>query len=302
VADHIRTAVFMIADGVLPSNTGCGYILRRVIRRAVRHSDLISLKHGSLLALSEIIIEKYKNTYPELTQNKEIIQREIEIEESKFRQTLEKGIREFEKGADPFILFTTYGFPIELIVELAKEKGKEIDLEDFNKKLKEHQELSRISSVGMFKGGLANFGEQSIKYHTATHLLLASLRQILGEDITQKGSNITAERMRFDFNWLEKLTVEQLKSIEDLVNQKIKENIPVEMLELPKEEAVKIVKNLSFDLSKYGDIVRIYKIGDFSIEFCGGPHVSNTSGLGHFKITKEEAVSAGVRRIKGILV
>lgn len=309
VADHIRTAVFIIADGVLPSNTGRGYILRRVLRRVIRHSDLISLKHGSLLELSEIIIEKYKNTYPELLKNKDVIQKEIEMEENKFRLTLEKGLKEFERGVDPFILFTTYGFPIELIVELAKEKGKEINLIDFNKKLKEHQELSRTSSAGMFKGGLVDDGDETKKLHTATHLLNQALRLVLGDHVTQKGSNINQERLRFDFTHPEKLTEEEKEKVEKIVNNKIEEGLPVGFIEMSKIEAEKIAIH-SFN-EKYGDMVKVYSIGSdekgyFSREFCGGPHVSNTKELAdnnkRFKIQKEEAVSAGVRRIKAVLI
>jgi len=308
VADHVRTAVFIIADGVLPSNTGRGYILRRVLRRVIRHSDLISLKHGDLLKLSEIIIEKYKNTYPELETKKDIIQKEIEMEENKFRLTLEKGLKEFERGVDPFILFTTYGFPIELIIELAKEKGKEINLEDFNKKLKEHQELSRTSSAGMFKGGLVDDGDETKKLHTATHLLNQALRLVLGDHIIQKGSNINADRLRFDFTHPQKMTDEEKQKVEDIVNKKIDEGLQVSYKEISKEEAEKIAVH-SFN-EKYGDVVKVYSVGDektgyFSREFCGGPHVSNTRELGdnnkRFKIQKEEAVSAGVRRIKAIL-
>ncbi|MFA6386315.1 MAG: alanine--tRNA ligase [Candidatus Paceibacterota bacterium] len=301
VADHLRSSVFIIADGGLPSNTGSGYILRRILRRVIRYADKLSLKDGYLTRIIDIVIEKYKDAYPELEKNKEVIKDEILKEESKFRLTLEQGLKAFEKGVNPFDLFQSYGFPIELTIELAKEKGIKIDREDFDKKLKEHQELSRTSSAGMFKGGVAGTGVMETRYHTATHMLLATLRQILGEDIIQKGSNITAERMRFDFNWGDKLTEDQLKSVEDLVNQKIGEDIAVLMVELPKDEASKIVKNVSFDLSKYGDIVKVYKIGDFSAEFCGGPHVESTGVLGHFKIIKEEASSAGVRRIKAIL-
>ena len=301
VADHIKASLFIISDGVFPSNTGAGYVLRRLIRRAVRFSK------KSLVGEIQKIQYIYRDVY--VLDDKG----EIEKEENKFRVTLQNGLKEFEKGIDPFVLATTYGFPIELTMELAKEKGKEIDLEDFNKKMTEHQKLSQTASAGMFKGGLADAGEQSTKYHTATHLLLAALRKILGEDIVQKGSNITAERMRFDFNWPEKVPADKLKEIEDLVNKKINEKIPVEMMELPKEEAVKIVKNLSFDLSKYGDIVKVYKIGDFSAEFCGGPHVKNTAELdfssraeardrGPFKIQKEEAVAQGIRRIKAVLL
>lgn len=289
IIDHVKASLFMISDGVIPGNTGRGYVLRRLIRRASRFSK------EPLSKMIEKIKKIYEGVY-DLDDNGI-----IKEEEEKFRLTLEQGLKAFEKGINPFDLFQSYGFPIELTIELAKEKGIKIDKEDFDKKLKEHQELSRTSSVGMFKGGLAGTGEMETKYHTATHMLLAALRQILGEDIIQKGSNITSERMRFDFNWGDKVTEVQLKSIEDLVNQKIGDDISVEMIELPKEEASKIVKNLSFDLSKYGDIVKVYKIGDFSAEFCGGPHVESTGVLGRFKITKEEASSQGVRRIKAIL-
>jgi len=286
----VKAALFMISDGVIPSNTGAGYVLRRLIRRTVR--------------LSQKPLEQEIGRIKKIYEDVYILDDKGEIgkEEKKFRETLEKGLKEFEKGIDPFILFTTYGFPIELTEELAKEKGKEINIENFNKKMIEHQKLSQTASAGMFKGGLADVGEKSTKYHTATHLLLAALRKILGEDIVQKGSNITSERMRFDFNWPEKVLADKLKEIEDLVNAKIQEAIPVEMQELPKEEAIKVVKNLSFDLSKYGEMVKIYKIGDFSIEFCGGPHVTNTKELGQFKIQKEEAVAQGIRRIKAVLL
>jgi len=317
VADHIRTAVFIIADGVLPSNTGRGYILRRVLRRAVRYSDLISLKHGSLLALSEVVIEKYKKAYPELEKNKIIIKEEINKEESKFRQTLEKGLKEFERGIDPFILFTTYGFPIELIVELAKEKGRDVDLKAFNEKLKEHQELSRTSSAGMFKGGLVDVGEETKRLHTATHLLNSALREVLGNDVIQKGSNINTERLRFDFAYPQKLTEEEKEKIEKIVNKKIKEKLLVSFIEMPKEEAEKIATH-SFN-EKYGDMVKVYSIGDkkngyCSREFCGGPHAETTGDLAVgrgpdgrirkdmvFKIQKEEAVASGIRRIKAVL-
>jgi len=305
VADHVRTAVFIIADGVLPSNTGRGYILRRIIRRAVRYSDLISLKHGSLLALSEIIIEEYKDAYPELLKNIDTIKKEIEKEENKFRLTLELGIREFGKGADPFILFTTYGFPIELTEELAKEKGIKIDLDDFKKKMEEHQKLSQTSSAGIFKGGLANHNEKTIKLHTAHHLLLAGLQAIVSPDIRQRGSNITEERLRMDFVCDHKLTDEEKQKVEDWVNDKIKENLKVIRREMSLSEAEKLGAQMEFG-AKYPETVSIYFIEDkdgkqISKEFCGGPHVSNTSELGYFKIQKEEAVASGIRRIKAIL-
>jgi alanyl-tRNA synthetase len=272
---------------------------------------------SDLVYISQMFVEQNMSAYPNLAAQSENIFKEIEMEEEKFRKTLVNGLKEFEKiitayinnnisvkvlpGDVAFNLYTTFGFPIELILEIAKEKGLEVNLESFKSYMKKHQEISKAGSEQKFKGGLASTGEQETKYHTATHLLLGALRKVLNAEIVQKGSNITAERMRFDFNWPEKLTPEQLKKVEDLVNEKIAEKIPVEMFELPKEEAKKICTVLSFDLSKYGDIVKVYKVGNFDVEFCGGPHVKNTSELGHFKIVKEEASSAGVRRIKAIL-
>lgn len=309
VADHIRTSVFMIADGVLPSNTSRGYILRRLIRRAVRYADVLNFKHGSLFWLAGTVVEKYKNTYPELQSNLETIKKEIDKEEQKFRKTLQQGIKEFEKGTDAFTLFTTYGFPIELTEELAKEKGQSIDRADFDKKLKEHQEKSRTSSAGMFKGGLANHNEKTIKLHTAHHLLLAGLQQVVDKNIKQRGSNITEERLRIDFLCDHKLTDEEKKRVEDLVNEKIQDGLIVTRHEMPKEEAEKLGAQMEFGV-KYADRVSVYSIGKtpeindqtFSLEFCGGPHVNNTSELGKFKIQKEEAVAQGIRRIKGILL
>jgi len=309
VADHVRAATFMLADGVVPSNVERGYVLRRIIRRAVRYIDKMQADSNALSQIAGVVIEKYKEIYPKLEQNRDKILEELKKEEEKFRQTLTQGIKEFEKGRDPFDLYQTYGFPIELTEELAKEKGIKIDRQAFDEKLKQHQEISKAGAEQKFKGGLAGTGEMETKYHTATHLLLAALRQVLGQDITQKGSNITSEKLRFDFNWPEKLTTEQLKVVEDLVNEKIAEKIEVEMLELHKEEAKKLVTVRSFDDSKYGDTVKVYKIGDFSTEFCGGPHVANTSELAStssaravkFKIVKEEAVAAGIRRIKATL-
>jgi len=318
IADHIKTAVMMISDGINPSNKDQGYVLRRIIRRAILKmrsfysTELLDKKEsGSIFyeVLNKIYYIYNQTNY--IKDDKEYIFNIILEEEIKFRQTLEKGLKEFEKassasdgvsGVDAFLLYTTHGFPIELILELAKEKGMTVDLKAFNEEMLEHQKLSRTSSAGMFKGGLAGTGEKETKYHTATHLLLASLRNVLKADIVQKGSNITAERMRFDFNWPEKISAEKLKEIEDLVNSKIAESIPVEMKEMPKEEARKVVTTLSFDLSKYGDVVKVYKIGDFSAEFCGGPHVQNTKELGKFKILKEEAVAKGIRRIKAVLL
>ena len=308
IADHIRASVFIIADGITPSNTDRGYVLRRLLRRAIRYIDLLEMEEDSPVFIATEIIKFYKDVYPELLDKEEDIKKEIEAESLKFRKTLENGLKEFKKietknisGKEAFLLFSTYGFPLELTIELAKEKGMIVDKESFDQEMKKHQEVSKVGAEQKFKGGLASTGEKETKYHTATHLLLAALRNVLKAEIVQKGSNITAERMRFDFNWPEKVPPEKLKEVEDLVNKKIQENIDVEALEMSKEEAKKIVTTLSFDLSKYGDVVKVYKIENFSTEFCGGPHVKNTGELGKFKIVKEEASSAGIRRIKAVL-
>jgi alanyl-tRNA synthetase len=293
IADHVKAALFMINDGAKPSNTGRGYVLRRLIRRAVRFSK-------NPLAGE---IEKIKNIYSSYNLDDK---GEIEKEESKFRETLEKGMKEFEKGTDPFILFTTYGFPIELTEELAKEKGITINLEDFNKKMAGHKELSQTSSAGMFKGGLANHEEKTVRLHTAHHLLLAGLQAVVDKNIKQRGSNITEERLRMDFACDHKLTPEELKNVEDWVNDKIKQGLNVVRHEMPLREAEKLGAEMEFG-AKYPEIVSVYFIENkdgshVSKEFCGGPHVKNTAELGSFKIQKEEAVSAGVRRIKAVLV
>jgi len=301
VADHIRASLFMISDGVVASNTGRGYILRRLIRRAVRFSKGIS----ELEKIIERNKDIYQQIYSNILTNYSFIKDEIKREENKFRETLEKGMKEFEKGVDPFILFTTYGFPIELTLELAKEKGIKINIEDFNKKMEEHQKLSQTASAGMFKGGLASHSEKSIKLHTAHHLLLRALQVVVNPLIKQKGSNITDERLRIDFTFDRKLTDDEKKKVEDLVNEKIKSGLDVVKKEMPLEEAKKIGAEMEFG-AKYPDIVSVYMVmekdgGIFSKEFCGGPHVSNTSELGIFKIQKEEASSQGVRRIKATL-
>ena len=314
IADHIKTAVFMVSDGVAPSNTDRGYVLRRLLRRTTRFGRSLAMDpevfQTSVINLIKIVISQYGEIYQTLPANEKTITEEILAEIRKFYETLERGLKEFEKikevgseisGLEAFNLFQSYGFPLEITQDLAKEKGLNVNVFEFNAEMKKHQELSRAGADQKFKGGLASTGEMETKYHTATHLLLASLRQVLKGDVVQKGSNITTERLRFDFNWPEKLTPEQIKEIEALVNLKIQEKIPVEMMELPKDEAKKLVSSLSFDLSKYGDIVKVYKIGNFSTEFCGGPHVANTGDLGHFSIVKEEASSAGVRRIKAVL-
>jgi alanyl-tRNA synthetase len=302
VADHLRTAVFLISDGVSPSNTDQGYILRRLIRRAVRYADNLGIT-GNLVEIVEVIQDKYKDIYPNVIEEK--IKTIFQEEEAKFRSTLEKGLKEFDRGLDPFTLFTSYGFPFELTKELAKEKGIIIDEKAFKTQMKEHQDLSRAGAEQKFKGGLADHSEQTIKYHTATHLLNQALHDVLGDHIDQKGSNITTERLRFDFSHTTKMTPEEIAQVEQLVNDKIKADLPVQSVVLPKAEAEKTGARHAF-ADKYGDEVNIYFIGDtlesaYSKEFCGGPHVEHTGTLGVFKIVKEEAVAAGIRRIKAVL-
>ena len=313
IADHIRTSVFIAADksGIKPSNTDQGYILRRLIRRAIRYAKTLGIDINSnfeeIIALK--IIDKYDKYYSELIQNKDVVLDVLKNEKIKFCRTLEKGLKEFEKvaskgvdidGITAFHLFDTYGFPLELTVELALEKGLKVDEEGFKNKFKEHQELSRTASSGKFKGGLASDGEIEIKYHTATHLLNAALKVVVSKDCHQKGSNITSERMRFDFSCDHKLTDEEKEEVENLVNEWINEGLDVTVREMKKEDAIKSGAECMF-IEKYPDIVTVYNIGNVSSELCGGPHVKNTKELGHFRILKEEASSAGIRRIKAVL-
>ena len=316
IADHIRAIVILSGDdaGIKPSNTDQGYILRRLIRRMIRYAKKLDIDINSNWEqeLAKVVIDEYKSYYKELERNEKAILEVLANEKNKFNKTLEKGLREFEKltrnieGTEiskdiAFKLYDTYGFPIELTEELAKEQGLTVDIEGFKKKFEEHQALSRKGAEQKFKGGLASTGEMETKYHTATHLLNAALKKVLGSHVHQKGSNITAERMRFDFSHDSKMTPEEKQQTEDLVNEYIKMAIPVEKLEMPKEEAIKMGAECEF-IERYPDIVTVYKIGDVSIEICGGPHVSNTSELGKFKIKKEESSSAGVRRIKAVLI
>jgi alanyl-tRNA synthetase len=293
IADHVKASLFLASDGVRPGNVGQGYILRRLVRRAAKFSKT------SLSLEIKKILKIYNGVYSFHGID------EIEKEETKFKETLEKGLKEFNNGVDPFTLFTSYGFPIELTIELAKEKGQKIDMEEFNRKMKSHQEISKIGADQKFKGGLAGTGEMEVKYHTATHLLHQALRDVLGPTVSQKGSNITSERLRFDFAFDRKMTDDEKKRVEDTVNEKIKMKLPVHKEVMSKADAEK-TGALHFFGDKYGDEVNVYYIGDsledaYSKEFCGGPHVENIGDLGKFKIQKEEAVSAGVRRIKAIL-
>ena len=314
VAEHLRSSMMIICDGGRPSNLDRGYILRRLIRRMIRHMNKLQIDLNELTNLIDLDIDVLKDMYPDLEKNKEQIRQVLLEEKDKFVKTLAHGEREFEKevkklkeqgkdkieGKVVFRLYDTYGFPPEVTGDLAKENDMTIDMDGFKELFKEHQEKSRAGSEQKFKGGLASTGEMETKYHTATHLLNAALKQVLGSHVHQRGSNITAERLRFDFSHDAKMTDEEKKATEDLINKWIEEAIPVEHFEMKKDEAIAQGAEAMF-IEKYGDIVSVYKIGDVSLELCGGPHVSNTSELGHFKIKKEESSSSGVRRIKAIL-
>ena len=311
IADHIRTAVFISADpaSIKPSNTDQGYILRRLIRRAIRHAKKLEIDISSdwEQKIAKLIINKYQKYYSELTENESVVLEVLKNEKEKFNRTLEKGLREFNKVSNKdidaetaFHLYDTYGFPIELTEELARDAKIKVDTLGFKERFKKHQELSRTASAGKFKGGLAGNSEIETKYHTATHLLNAALKVVVDKNVHQKGSNITDERMRFDFSYDHKLTDEEKQKTEDLVNEWIKEGLDVTVKEMSKSEAINSGAECMF-IEKYPDIVTVYSIGNVSKELCGGPHVKNTSELGHFKITKEEASSAGVRRIKAVL-
>ena len=308
IADHIKAATFIIADGIVPSNTEQGYILRRLIRRAVRYGKILNLKRFTPL-IAEPVFDIYDD-YEHLEKRKKKILKQLEGEEKRFNLTLEKGLKIFNNmasgskrisGKDAFLLFQSYGFPIEITKELTQEKLIELDEEGFQKELKKHQELSRTASAGKFKSGLQDNSEATTKLHTTTHLLLAALKKILRDkSICQKGSNITPERLRLDFNFPRKLNKEEIRQIEDEVNQNIKKEIPIKREEVSLEEAKKQGAEGVFD-TKYGEKVSVYTIGEISKEICTGPHVKNTKALGFFKIKKEESSSAGVRRIKAVL-
>ncbi|MEK6888528.1 MAG: alanine--tRNA ligase [Nanoarchaeota archaeon] len=317
IADHVRSAIFILGDekGIKPSNTGQGYVLRRLIRRAIRYGKLLGIKENFTHKLIPSILQVYPD-YQELHRNHKFIEQELKNEEERFNLTLEKGIKKFQElssdklitGKDAFLLFQSYGFPIEFTEELADEKGIKVDLDEYNKEFQRHQDLSRTSSAGMFKSGLADDSEQTRKLHTATHLLNEALRIVLNnKEIKQKGSNITPERLRFDFNFPRKLTDNELKEIEILINKKIKNGLQIIKEEIPLNDAISSGAQHEFG-GKYPELVTIYTILDksekrgwFSKEFCTGPHVSNTSELGHFKILKEEGVASGIRRIKAVV-
>ena len=317
IADHIRTSVMLLGDTnhLVPSNVGAGYILRRLIRRAVRHARNLNISTKVFEELAINFIDNvYGEFYPNLVQSKDFILAELNKEISKFEKTINLGMKEFDKvilrlsdkglntidGESSFKLYDTYGFPIELTQELAEDKGFTVDMNGFEEKFREHQEKSRTVDTGKFKGGLESAGEMETKYHTATHLLNAALKRVIGPEVHQRGSNITAERMRFDFSCDHKLSEEEKKKTEDLVNEWIKQDLKVSYETMSKNDALKSGAECMF-IEKYPDEVKVYSIGDVSKELCGGPHVEHTGVLGHFKIKKEESSSAGVRRIKAIL-
>ncbi len=310
IADHVRAATFIIGDtnGVVPSNVGQGYIVRRLLRRAIREGRRLGIKDGFTHLVAEVYVGMYGEHYTELETNLPKIIEEMKKEEEKFGKTLEKGMKELEKmlshgiitGEQAFLLFSSYGFPLELTEEILKEKGMQVDRSVFEAEFKKHQELSRTAGAGAFKGGLADHSVETTRLHTATHLLHQALRTVLGEHVEQKGSNITAERLRFDFSHSQKMTPEELKKVEDMVNEAIKKDFPVTCEQLSVDEAKQrgAIGLFGDKYAKLGDKVNVYFAGDFSKEICGGPHVEHTGELGSFKIQKEEAVSAGVRRIK----
>jgi len=339
IADHLRAATFIMGDdlGIAPSNVDQGYVVRKLIRRAIRHGRMIGIQDNFTHKIGQAVMSAMGDVYPELIKNKEFVLANFKTEEDKFTKTLQAGLKEFHKstentkvqsltpspssvlrergtgrgrktqkhttelsGLAAFNLFQTYGFPLELTKEMAYEKGFSVDEPGFNQEFKKHQELSRTAAAGKFKGGLGEQTEQTIKYHTATHLLHAALRQVLGDHVFQRGSNITDERLRFDFSHGAKMSAEQKAAVEKIVNQLIDDDLPVNFVELPVAEAKK-KGAIGVFADKYGEQVKVYSIGDYSREICGGPHVARTGVLGHFKIIKEEASSAGVRRIKAIL-
>ena len=315
IADHMRTATFILGDdmGVSPSNVDQGYVLRRLIRRAVRFGMQLGMEEGFTKELAQVVIEEYSVPYPELTRNSAFVLEQLVLEEERFQRTLRQGTRMFERalsklpedaktipGEDAFRLYDTYGFPIEMTVEMANENGLDVDLADFELRFKEHQQKSQQGAQQRFKGGLADNSEQTTKLHTATHLLQAALRKVLGDEVMQRGSNITAERLRFDFSFGRKVSKEELAEVERLVNEAIEADAPITSEEMTLDEAREKGAIGLFE-DRYGDKVKVYTIEGFSVEVCGGPHVENTGEIGSFKIKKEESSSAGVRRIRAVI-
>ena len=309
ICDHSRAATFLLAEGIVPLNVEQGYVLRRVIRGAIRHGKLMGIEEEFLSVLSQIIIETYSGDYPHLKSNEDFIVTELRKEYKKFNNTLVRGLNRFNRiarnkkkidGKDAFLLYQSFGFPIEITKDLGQENGIFVDVDGFHEEFQMHQKVSRASADKKFGSGLADTAKETVKLHTATHLLNEALRRVLGKEITQKGSNITQERLRFDFNFDRKLTDQEIKDVEELVNGQIKEALPVKRIETTLDEAIRMGSQAVFE-QKYGEKVSVYSIGDFSMELCSGPHVENTGELGRFKIIKEEGISAGVRRIRAVL-
>ncbi len=308
VADHLRASVFLLMDGIVPANVDQGYVLRRLIRTSVRYGRILGINDNFCKEIGKVVIDINKKGYPLLKDKKDLILEELDKEETKFKQTLEKGLRRFEKfskdkklnGKESFLLFQSFGFPIEMTLELAKEKKVKVDVKGYNEELKRHQELSRTATKGKFGSGLADTSTETTKLHTACHLLHSALQEVLGEKVEQRGSNINAERLRFDFSFDRRLEDDELKRVEDLVNKKIKESIDIVKNEMSVQEAKKRGAEGAFE-HKYGEKVFVYFVGNFSKEICSGPHVKNTKELGKFKIIQQKSVGSGVRRIKAIL-
>jgi alanyl-tRNA synthetase len=311
IADHVKSAVMIMADDrkVGPSNVEAGYIVRRLLRKSIHSADKLGIQEGFLKELADIVVDMYKHLYDEVERNYDFVQQCLLEEETKFRKTLNKAIRKLERileethtitGEDAFLLFTSFGLPVEMTREIAVENGIKVDMEEFNKQFEHHRELSRTATQGKFKGGLADHSEEITMLHTATHLLQAALRKVLGDTVSQNGSNITKERLRFDFNFERKLTPEEIKEVEDLVNGVIQKDLEVEHAFMPYDDAIESGA-LAFFKENYGDTVSVYWVGDFSRELCGGPHVDRTGKLGKLKITKQEKIGAGIMRIKAVL-
>jgi alanyl-tRNA synthetase len=311
IADHVRSAVMIMADDrhIGPSNVEQGYIVRRLLRKAIHNADRLNIAKGFMIDLTEIVVDMFKDLYKEVERNKEFVIKNLQAEEKKFRRTLTKALRRFDKifdetgtitGEDAFLLFTSFGLPLEMTRDLARERGIVIDMEEFTRQFEEHREKSRTATQGKFKGGLADHSEKITKLHTATHLLQAALRKVLGDEVTQNGSNITEERLRFDFTFSRKLTPEEIEQVEKLVNDIIAQDLPVKQSFMKYDDA--IAKGaLAFFKENYGEEVSVYSVGDFSMELCGGPHVETTGSLYHFKIVKQKKIGAGIVRIRAIL-
>ena len=311
IADHVRSAIMIMADDrqIAPSNVEQGYIVRRLLRKSIHSADRLEIGSGFMVGLTDIVVSMFKDIYNEVERNKQFILKNLEAEEKKFRNTLTKALRRFDKiyedtgtitGKDAFLLFTSFGLPLEMTRDLARERGVVIDMKEFTKQFEEHREISRTATQGKFKGGLTDQSEEITKLHTATHLLQAALRRVLGNTVQQNGSNITKERLRFDFTFPRKMTPEEIEQVEKLVNDVIEKDLAVERSFMPYNDAIE-KGALAFFKENYGEVVSVYRVDDFSMELCGGPHVENTGVLGKFKISKQEKIGAGILRIKAIL-